>query len=104
VRRRRRAVGGLLAGTALAAAFIAPVLAQGTSGVLVIDVDGPITPVIADHLAAVVDQAVGEGALMVVTLDTPGGLDTSMPQAASGVASRVEAPANQVQANATAPS
>lgn len=78
VRRRRRAVGGLIAGTALVAAFIAPVLAQGTSGVLVTEVDGPITPVIADHLAAAVDQALGEGALLVVTLDTPGGLDTSM--------------------------
>ncbi|HEX6302399.1 MAG TPA: nodulation protein NfeD [Acidimicrobiia bacterium] len=78
MRRRRRAVGGLIAGTALVAAFIAPVLAQGTSGVLVTEVDGPITPVIADHLAAAVDQALGEGALLVVTLDTPGGLDTSM--------------------------
>jgi len=78
VRRRRRAVGGLIAGTALVAAFIAPVLAQGTSGVLVTEVDGPITPVIADHLAAAVDQALGEGALLVVTLDTPGGLDSSM--------------------------
>jgi membrane-bound serine protease (ClpP class) len=78
VRRRRRAAGGLIAGTALVAAFIAPVLAQDTSGVLVTNVDGPITPVIADHLAAAVAQAVGEEALLVVTLDTPGGLDTSM--------------------------
>jgi membrane-bound serine protease (ClpP class) len=78
VRRRRRAAGGLIAGTALVAAFIAPVLAQDTSSVLVTNVDGPITPVIADHLAAAVEQAVGEGALLVVTLDTPGGLDTSM--------------------------
>jgi len=78
MRRRRRAAGGLIAGTALVAAFIAPVLAEGTSGVLVTDVDGPITPVIADHLAAAVEQAVGEEALLVVTLDTPGGLDTSM--------------------------
>jgi membrane-bound serine protease (ClpP class) len=78
VSRRRRAVGGLIAGTALVAAFIAPVLAQGTSGVLVTEVDGPITPVIADHLAAAVDRAVDEGALLVVTLDTPGGLDSSM--------------------------
>jgi len=78
MRRRRRAAGGLIAGTALVAAFIAPVLAQGTSGVLVTVVDGPITPVIADHLAAAVEQAVGDEALLVVSLDTPGGLDTSM--------------------------
>jgi len=78
VRRRRRAAGGLIAGTALVAAIIAPVLAQGTSGVLVTNVDGPITPVIADHLAAAVEQALDGDALLVVTLDTPGGLDTSM--------------------------
>ena len=78
MRRRRRAAGGLIAGTALVAAFVAPVLAQSTSGVLVTVVDGPITPVIADHLAAAVEQALDEEAVLVVTLDTPGGLDTSM--------------------------
>jgi hypothetical protein len=35
LKRRWRAAGGLIAGTALVAAFIAPVLAQGTSRVLV---------------------------------------------------------------------
>ena len=59
LKRRWRAAGGLIAGTALVAAFIAPVLAQGTSRVLVTNVDGPIKPVIADHLAAAVEQAVG---------------------------------------------
>ena len=47
-------------------------------GVLVAEVDGPITPVIADHLAAAVDTAAASDAVLVVTLDTPGGLDTSM--------------------------
>jgi membrane-bound serine protease (ClpP class) len=51
--------------------------AQGP-GVLVADVDGPITPVIADHLAAAVETAAEQDAVLVVTLDTPGGLDTSM--------------------------
>jgi membrane-bound serine protease (ClpP class) len=78
MRRRRRATGGLIAGTILVAAFIAPVLAQSTSGVLVTEVDGPITPVIADYLAAAVERALDEAAVLVVTLDTPGGLDTSM--------------------------
>lgn len=41
-------------------------------------VDGPITPVIADHLEAAVERARGEESILVVTLDTPGGLDTSM--------------------------
>lgn len=45
---------------------------------LVTAVDGPITPVIADHLAAAVEQALEDDAVLVVTLDTPGGLDTSM--------------------------
>jgi membrane-bound serine protease (ClpP class) len=47
-------------------------------GVLVAEVDGPITPVIADHLAAAVDAAAAADAVLVVTIDTPGGLDTSM--------------------------
>ncbi|MEX0863912.1 MAG: nodulation protein NfeD [Acidimicrobiia bacterium] len=76
--RRGRAVGGLIAGTTLVAAFIAPALTQVTSGVLVTAVDGPITPVIADHLVAAVKEATDEEAVLVVTLDTPGGLDTSM--------------------------
>lgn len=49
-----------------------------TPGVLVAEVDGPITPVIADHLAAAVDAAAETDAVLVVTIDTPGGLDTSM--------------------------
>jgi len=78
MRRRGRAAGGLIAGTVLVAAFIAPAVAQSTSGVLVTVVDGPITPVIADHLEAAVERASGEESILVVTLDTPGGLDTSM--------------------------
>lgn len=43
------------------------------------DVDGPITPVVADHVASVVGTAEGEGhAAVAIRLDTPGGLDTSM--------------------------
>lgn len=55
--------------------------AQATAqapGVLVAEVDGPITPVVADHLAAAVDVAAETDAVLVVTIDTPGGLDTSM--------------------------
>ena len=46
--------------------------------VLVTDVDGPITPVVADHLEAAVAEANEIGAVLIVTIDTPGGLDTSM--------------------------
>ncbi len=55
--------------------------AQATAqapGVLVAEVDGPITPVVAEHLAAAVDSAAETDAVLVVTMDTPGGLDTSM--------------------------
>lgn len=78
MRRRGRAAGGLIAGTVLVAAFIAPAIAQTTSGVLLTVVDGPITPVIADHLESALERASGDESILVVSLDTPGGLDTSM--------------------------
>ena len=46
--------------------------------VLVTEVDGPITPVVAVELAGAVDEAEAAGAVLVVRIDTPGGLDTSM--------------------------
>lgn len=53
--------------------------AQTTSTVLVTDVHGVITPVIADHLSDMVERAEASGAhALVVVLDTPGGLITSM--------------------------
>lgn len=42
-------------------------------------VDGPITPVIADHLDGMVDKAAEDGHVaLIVELDTPGGLDSAM--------------------------
>jgi membrane-bound serine protease (ClpP class) len=53
--------------------------AAGGPRVLVTTVDDPITPVIADHLDDAVDRAEDDGYdALVVRLDTPGGLDTSM--------------------------
>jgi membrane-bound serine protease (ClpP class) len=47
--------------------------------VLATEVDGPITPVIADHLDAALDRAERRGDdAVIVTIDTPGGLDSSM--------------------------
>ncbi len=74
---RRRAVASLIAGTALVFSFSVPGAAQGPR-VLVTEVDGPITPVVADHLEAAVVEASEIGAVLIVTVDTPGGLDTSM--------------------------
>jgi len=50
-------------------------------GVMVATIAAPIGPVTADYLAAVIERAEEENAaLLVVELDTPGGLDTAMRQ------------------------
>lgn len=85
----------LLAGSALAAGVLS-LVASGTSAaqdgspdtgiqsqqqprVLVTTIDGAITPVIADHIADVVGRAENQDYnALVVQIDTPGGLDTSM--------------------------
>lgn len=56
----------------------APAWGQG-GGVLQAEATGPVTPVMADHLADAVEEAEdgGYGALLI-RLDTPGGLVTSM--------------------------
>jgi membrane-bound serine protease (ClpP class) len=68
---------GLVLGMAL---WLSPVVgAQPQPAVLVTRVDDPITPVIADHLAEMVDRAEEAGhQALVVELDTPGGLDPAM--------------------------
>jgi membrane-bound ClpP family serine protease len=65
-------VAAVLVATAGAAAVQTPT-------VLVARVDGPITPVVADYLTdAVRDGEEGGHRALLVELDTPGGLDTSM--------------------------
>jgi membrane-bound serine protease (ClpP class) len=57
-----------------------------TDAVLLTRVEGPITPVIADHIGDGVTRAESEGyAALVVELDTPGGLDASMRQIVQAV-------------------
>jgi len=60
-------------------------IASGTSAttssgesVLLVDVEGPITPVVADHIDAALTEAQTTGSTVVVQIDTPGGLDQSM--------------------------
>ncbi len=61
----------------LAAAGAAPAVAG--RAVLVTTVDGAVTPVTARHLAGALERAQREAAqLVVVELDTPGGLDSAM--------------------------
>jgi membrane-bound serine protease (ClpP class) len=68
----------LIAGVFLAAT--STTRAQAASdGIIVIQVDGVITPVIADHVRDALDRAEREEhQALLVELDTPGGLDTSM--------------------------
>lgn len=61
----------------LSGAFGLQAAAQ-TDTVFLVEVDGPITPVVAAHLSDAVEDATEAGAVLVVSLDTPGGLDTSM--------------------------
>ena len=66
-----------LAGVAFASAGGAAQPATGT--VVVTDVRGPITPVLADHVAAAVAVAERDGhRALVLELDTPGGLASAM--------------------------
>lgn len=74
---RRPAQRGLIVGMLLAGVFGLQAAAQ-TQTVMLVEVDGPITPVIASHLADAVEDATDAGAPLVVSMDTPGGLDTSM--------------------------
>jgi len=73
---RRRAVGGLIAGMTLMFAFSAQAPASGR--VLLVEVSGPITPVVADHLNSAISTAAESDSVVLVTIDTPGGLETSM--------------------------
>lgn len=76
--RRAGATGALLLALLLLVAGSAA--GQGGPGqVLRAEVTGPITPVAAAHFADAVEAAAAGGyAALVVTMDTPGGLETSM--------------------------
>jgi membrane-bound serine protease (ClpP class) len=66
----------VVVGVSLAAA--SPARGQAST-IVAVTVDGVITPVMADHIHDVLDRAEREGHhALLVQLDTPGGLDTSM--------------------------
>ncbi len=81
---RTGAIGSLAVGAAVMAvsylAATAPASAQQPGDrVLALAVDGPITPVMAGHVADGITRAEQQGyTALVVQLDTPGGLDGSM--------------------------
>jgi membrane-bound serine protease (ClpP class) len=79
----RAVFGGLWAAVCVFGALLAApgVAVAQASTVLVTTVDGPITPVVAQHLIDGVEEtAAGGHQALLVELDTPGGLDTSMRQ------------------------
>src|SRR5690606_39622072 len=74
--RRTAAAAVLLVGLL---AWLSGAAGAQAQGVLVTEVDGAITPVVADHLADAVAEAEDRGhQALVVELDTPGGLESSM--------------------------
>jgi membrane-bound serine protease (ClpP class) len=74
---RRAAV--LVAGLGLFLAGASEVVGQPGRTVLQVELNGPVTPVMADHLSEAVERAEREGhEALLVQMDTPGGLDSSM--------------------------
>lgn len=64
--------------------LLGPVLAS--AAVLKIKVDAPIHPVTSEYVVRSLEKADRDGAdLVILTLDTPGGLDTSMRQIIEGI-------------------
>lgn len=75
----------------LAASVAQDLLPEGKHGVI-LEVRGPIGPAIADYVVTELDKANADGAaLVLIEMDTPGGLDTSMRTIIQGILSS-EAP------------
>jgi membrane-bound serine protease (ClpP class) len=75
-------VGRVVAAFALAAFVVRPApVAAASPVVLVATLDGVINPITASYVDRAIDKAVRSGdTALIIALDTPGGLDTSMRQ------------------------
>ncbi len=78
---RRRAVAVILAVAAVFFGWFTPP-AQAAGRAVVLDIDGAIEPAMADYVVREIDAAAASGdtGLVVLRMNTPGGLDTSMRQ------------------------
>jgi membrane-bound serine protease (ClpP class) len=78
--RLARNLAPLLAALAALVAFVlVPGCARGASEVVVVTLDGAVTPAAADYVVRAIRKAAdSQAALVVLKLDTPGGLDKSM--------------------------
>jgi len=73
-----RRLGATLMVAAACAVLAAPALAQGKQ-VVQLDLKGTVDPFSADYVRGGIEQAIDDGATaVIVTIDTPGGLDSSM--------------------------
>src|SRR5271155_652850 len=70
----------LIAAAGAALFFIHPVAAASTPAKVVrLQIDGEIEPILADYIVHGIDSASEQHAqLVLITIDTPGGLDTAM--------------------------
>jgi membrane-bound serine protease (ClpP class) len=68
-----------LAACAALVAFVTAPIAHGASEVVVVTLEGAVTPAAADYVVRAIRKAAdSQAALVVLKLDTPGGLDKSM--------------------------
>ncbi|HLU52970.1 MAG TPA: nodulation protein NfeD [Acidimicrobiia bacterium] len=67
-------VGAVLSWVAAAG----PAAAAADTDVFLLEVEGPITPVVSDYIADGIEEAAERSVPVIVRLDTPGGLDVSM--------------------------
>src|SRR6185503_15319748 len=83
MQRSWRARGAAMAAlAAMAVGLTAPAHAQSAAPVIVtVALDGVVDPIMADHIRATIDRAAGDGAeAVLLTIDTPGGLGSSMDE------------------------